>query len=387
MPAPRPAALDAPGAPLYLDYNGTTPVDPRVAAAVEPLLREGFGNPSSGHAFGRRARAALADARESLAALLGCAPDEVLLTGGGSESNNHALKGACWAARDRGRHVVTTAVEHPAVLEPLRWLARDGWETTVVGVDGTGRVDPDRLAAALRDDTVLVSVMLANNEVGTLQPVAEIAALCRARGVTMHCDAAQAVGKIPVDVDALGVDLLSVAGHKFYAPKGVGALYVRRGTKLENLLHGAGQEGGRRAGTENVALAAGLGRAAELARDDLAAEGPRLAALRDRLSDALRASVPGLVVHGHPTERLPNTLSAAFPGSLAADLQAACPGLACSAGAACHDAGARPSAVLTAMGVAPEIAAGTLRLSLGRFTRVTDVDAAAAMLADACTTR
>jgi len=383
MSATRPAVLDAPGAPIYLDCNGTTPVDPRVADAMAPLMLEGFGNPSSGHVFGRRARAAVDHARAAVAALLGCAPDEILLTSGGSESNNHALKGACWAARDRGRHVVTTAVEHPAVLEPLRWLERDGWETTVVGVDAAGRVDPAAVAAALRPDTVLVSVMLANNEVGTLQPVAEIAGLAQGRGVLVHCDAAQAVGKIPVDVEDLGVDLLSVAGHKVYAPKGVGALYVRRGTPLENLVHGAGQEGGRRAGTENVILAAGLGRAAELAREDVAAEGPRLAALRDRLAGVLRAAVPDLVVHGHPTQRLPNTLSAAFPGRLAASLQAACPGLACSAGAACHDVGAKPSAVLTAMGVAPEIAAGTLRLSLGRFTRADEVEAAGRMLGEA----
>lgn len=383
MGAPRPAALDAPGAPLYLDYNGTTPVDPRCVEAMVPLLRDGFGNPSSGHAFGRRARAAVDGARGALADLLGCAPDEVLLTSGGSESNNHALKGLCWARRDRGRHVVTTAVEHPAVLEPLRWLERQGWELTVVGVDAHGRVDPDRVIAALRPDTVLVSVMHANNEVGTLQPVAETAAACRARGVAVHCDAAQTVGKIPVRVDDLGVDLLSLAGHKLYAPKGVGALYVRRGVALENLMHGAGQEGGRRAGTENVVLAAGLGRAAELAAADLADEGPRLAALRDRLAARLRERVPDLVVHGHPRERLPNTLSAAFPGRLAASLQAACPGLACSAGAACHDVGAEPSAVLTAMGVAPELAAGTLRLSLGRFTRAEDVEAAAGMLAAA----
>lgn len=367
--------------PLYLDVNATTPVDPRVADAMLPYLHEHFGNPSSGHAFGRAARAAVDRARAQVAGLLGCAPGEIVFTSGGSESNNWALKGAAWAREDRGRHLVISAVEHPATGAVCNWLAARGWEVSVVPVDAHCRIDPADVAAVLRPETAIVSIMHANNEVGTIQPIAEIAALAREAGALMHTDAAQSAGKIPVRVDELGVDLLSLASHKLYGPKGVGALYVREGVILENLVHGAKQENGRRAGTESVILAAGLGAAAELAAQDVDAEGPRLAALRDRLQAALTAAAPDAVVHAADAERLPNTLSIGFPGRLASDLMAALDGLACSAGAACHAGGATVSAVLTAMDAPREAAIGTLRLSLGRFTTADEVDRAAAMFA------
>lgn len=380
----RPAALDAPGAPLYLDYNATTPVDPRVAEAMAPFVHDVFGNPGSGHAFGRRAREGVDRAREQVAGLMGCTPAEVTFTSGGSEANNHALKGAAWSRRDRGRHLVTTAVEHPATLAPLRWLEAEGWELTVVGVDGFGRVDADEFATALRDDTVIASVMHANNEVGTLQPVAEIAAACRERGVLLHVDAAQSVGKVPVLLDEMGADLVSVAGHKLYAPKGVGALVIRDGVELEPLVHGASQESGRRAGTENVILAVGLGAAAELAAADLASgHADELRAMRDQLQARLLEEAAPAVAHGHPELRLPNTLSISFPGLVAGAVMDAVPGVACSAGAACHDGRTKPSAVLDAMGVAPEVAVGTVRLSLGRFSHDDELDVAGRMLVKA----
>jgi len=359
---------------VYLDCNATTPVDPRVADAMVPVLRGAYGNPSSGHRLGRQARELVETARGQVAACLGVAAEEVLFTSGGSESDNWALRGV--AAARGGGHVVTTAVEHPAVLETARALEREGRiRLTVIAVDRFGRVDPREVADALAPDTVLVSVMLANNEVGTLQPVAEVASLCRARGVPVHSDAAQALGKVPVDVPSLGVDLLAVAGHKLYAPKGVGALVVRRGVALEPLVRGAGHERGLRAGTENVASIVGLGVACAIAAAEVAAEAPRLAALRDRLEALLARGHPGLVRHGHPTERLPNTTSVAFLGVDAnALLDRLADEVAASAGAACHTGTTHPSHVLTAMGVAPAIAMSTVRFSVGRFTAERDVE-------------
>jgi len=367
--------------PLYLDTNATSPIDPRVAETMRPYLYEHFGNPSSGHVYGQAARAAVDKARAQVAGLLGCTPTEVVFTSGGSESNNWALKGAAWAREDRGRHLVISAVEHPATSAVCDWLAGRGWEVSVVPVDGNCLIDPDDVAKALRPDTVLVSIMHANNEVGTVQPIARIAALAHDAGAPMHTDAAQSAGKIPVRVDALGVDLLSLASHKLYGPKGIGALYVRAGVTLDNLVHGAQQEGGRRAGTESVILVAGLGEAAALAAEDVVEEGPRLAALRDRLQATLVEAAPDAVVHARDAERLPNTLSIGFPGRLASDLMATLDGIACSAGAACHAGGATASAVLTAMGAPQEAAVGTLRLSLGRFTTEDEVERAAAMIA------
>jgi len=368
---------------IYLDYNATTPIDPRVAEAMLPFVHEEFGNPNSGHAYGLRTRAAVADARARIAEFLGCVPAEVMFTSGGTESNNQAIKGAVWARRDRGRHLVTTAVEHPATLGPMRWLERDGGETTVVGCDARGAVSPDAVRDALRDDTVLVSVMHANNEVGTLQPVAEIAEICRGRGVLLHVDAAQSAGKVPVKLHDLGADLISVASHKMYGPKGVGVLVVREGVELENLMHGANQELGRRGGTENVILAVGMGAAASAADENLVGHAAHLQSLRNRLEHALLEHAGPAVVNGHPENRLPNTLSIGFPGLVAADVMAAAPEIACSAGAACHDGRTEISAVLSAMDVPHDVAAGTLRLSTGRFTRDEEIDTAVAILAGA----
>jgi len=359
---------------IYLDCNATTPVDPRVVAAMADALARLWGNPSSGHRLGREARLAVERAREQVAACLGAAPGEIVFTSGGSESDNWAIHGVVAPRPDA--HVIASAVEHPAVLEPLRAAERRGEITlTVVGVDRLGRVDPAEVAAAIVPETALVSVMLANNEVGTLEPIAEIAAACRRRGVLVHTDAAQAIGKVAVDVRALGVDLLTVAGHKVYAPKGVGALYVREGVRLAPMIRGAGHERGLRAGTENVASVVGLGLACEIAAAELAGESPRLAALRDRLEAALAAGVPGVVRHGHPELRLPNTASVAFPGFDATLLLSRLADeVAASAGAACHTDEVTPSHVLTAMGVDLATARATVRFSVGRFTTEAEVD-------------
>jgi cysteine desulfurase len=368
---------------IYLDYNATTPTDPRVAEAMRPYLEGFYGNPSSSHRAGRQARAAVDRARAQVASCLGCEQDEIVFTSGGSESNNMAIRGVV-AARGGG-HVMTSAVEHPAVLEVVLAMEMEGRiSLTVVGVDRQGRVDPDEVAAAIRPDTVLVTLMLANNEVGTLQPVREVAAVCRGRGVTCHTDAAQAVGKIPVDVEELGIDLLTVAGHKLYAPKGIGALFLRRGTAVEPLIRGAGHEMGLRAGTENILEEVGLGAACEIVGDELAEEVPRLLALRDRFEQRLRGGCPDLVVHGDPEHRLPNTLSIALPGvdasGLVSDLGDE---VAASLGAACHADLVKVSHVLHAMGVDTATAASTIRLSVGRFTTEDEVDRAAARILSA----
>lgn len=365
---------------IYLDYNATTPTDPRVAKSMTPYLTGFFGNPSSGHRFGREAKTTVESARAQVAACLGCGPDEMVFTSGGSESDNLALRGVV-AARGGG-HVVISAVEHPAVLEVALAMEMEGLiRLSVVGVDRHCRVDPADVVAALADDTVLVSLMLANNEVGTLQPVAEIAGLCRDRGVLVHTDAAQAVGKIAVDVEALGVDLLTVAGHKLYAPKGIGALYIRRGVEIEPLIRGAGHERRLRAGTENILEMVGLGAACALVRDEPPQEHQRLASLRDRLRDRLAAGVEGLIEHAAGAQRLPNTLSVSLPGAHAGDLlEAVGDELAASAGAACHGLKIQVSHVLSAMGVTTEVALGTVRFSVGRFTTEDEVDRGAAII-------
>jgi cysteine desulfurase len=370
--------------PVYLDYNATTPVAPAVADAIEPYLREHFGNPSSSHAYGRRAHEAVDRAREQVAALVGAAPAEIVFTGCATEANNLAIFGVTRALRGAKRHVVTSAVEHPAVLQPCLRLREDGWDVTIIAVDGHGRVDPQVVARALRDDTALVSIMLANNEVGTLQPVAEIAMLARSRGVVMHTDAAQAAAKIPVDVGALGVDLLTLAGHKFYATKGVGALYVRESTPLAPALVGADHERGLRPGTENVPGIVGLGEAARLARDRLPRASEHLRGLRDSLHAALAAGVPGLALNGHPEHRLPNTLNVSFPrASGRALLEAAAPDVAASLGAACHAESDTVSGVLAAMGIGYARGAGAVRLSVGAPTTDEEVRHAARALIDA----
>ena len=374
---------------IYLDYNATTPVAAEAREAMLPFLNEQYGNPSSAHRLGRAAHEAVEHARRQVAALVGAGPDEILFTSGGTESNNLALQGVAFARALRtadedvqfGGHLVISVLEHPAVTAPAAFLARLGWQVTVVAADPRGLVDPSAVAAALRDDTQLVSVMHANNEIGSIQPVRAISDLCRPRGVLVHTDAAQSAGKIPVDVNELGVDLLSIAGHKLYAPKGVGALYVRRGTTLEPLLHGAGHESGRRAGTENVPYLVALGRAAELAAVGLPETSDRLAGLRDRLYDRLQTAVGAdLSVNGAGAPRLPNTLSVNFPGVIGAELLARVPEVCASTGAACHAGQTHLSATLAAIGLDPRVARGTVRLSLGRSTTAAEIDRAAELL-------
>lgn len=370
------------GGPVYLDHNATTPVDPRVVEAMLPFLTGGFGNPSSGHAYGEAPRAALAEARRQVARLVGAGADEVVFTGSGSEANNLALRGAVLAAGDAGRRVITQVTEHPAVLETCRALHRlHGVDVTYLPVDGRGLVDPAELAAALDDRTAVVSVMAANNETGTLQPVADLARLAHGHGALFHCDAAQAVGKVPVDLRALGVDLLTVVGHKMYAPKGVGALCVRAGVRLEPLVYGGGQEGGLRAGTENVALAVALGTAAALAAAELAdGGGQRAGELRDRLHRGLDEALPGRVHRNGSDRCLPGTLNVSIDGTTGHALLAAVPGLAASTGSACHSGVDTPSPVLRAMGLDDARALAAVRLSVGRWTTPADVDRAAGML-------
>jgi cysteine desulfurase len=366
---------------IYLDHNATTPIAAEVGEAMWPYLTTDFGNPSSDHAFGRAARAAVDNAREQVAALIGAHPEEIVFTSGGTESNNLAIRGTAAAMAAERRHVVTSAVEHPATAQPVRLLAEAGWDVTTLGVDGGGRVDP---AAGVGDPPVgLGTFILAQNEVGTLQPIAELAEVLHARGAVVHTDAAQAVGKIPVDVNDLGVDLLSIAGHKCYAPKGVGALYVRRGTPISRLLVGAGQEHGVRPGTENVASIVGLGAACALAGVDFATEPERIRGLRDYLWELLSSRIPHAVRLGDPDHALPNTLSISIPGRRGLDVLAACPDLAASTGSACHTGEVNPSAVLVAMGVPDDVAAGAIRLSLGRHTTTGQIFTAAIALASA----
>ena len=358
---------------IYLDYNASTPIDPRVVAVMRPLLDGPYANPSATHPGGRMAHALLDRARTQVADFLGAGPDEIVFTSGGSEADNLALEGVFFALRERGDHIITTAVEHPAILEPARFLERHGARVTVVPVDRTGLIDPEAIRRAITPRTILLSVMLANNEVGTIEPIAEVAAIAHERGVLVHTDAAQAVGKIPTRVNELGVDLLTIAGHKVYAPKGVGALYVRRGVALESLIHGAGHEAGRRAGTESDLLDAALGAACELAADLRPLEETRR--LRERLWNGLRAGFgDGVVLNGHPTERLPNTLNVSFVGRVGADILAALEGVAASTGAACHADSVELSPVLRAMGVPPIVGMGAVRLSLGRMTTEAEID-------------
>ncbi len=376
---------DFAGEVIYLDHNATTPVAPEVAEAMWPYLTTHFGNPSSDHPVGRAAKAAVDTAREQVAALIGAHPDEIVFTSGGTESNNLAIRGAAATLSVEGRHVVTSAVEHPATIEPVRLLSDAGWQVTMLGVDGGGRIDP---AAGVGDPRVgLGTFILAQNEVGTLQPIAELADALHARGAVVHTDAAQAIGKVPVDVNALGVDLLSIAGHKCYAPKGVGALYVRRGIRISPVVVGAGQERGVRPGTENVAGIVGLGVACTMAGTNLRAENDRIGGLRDALWELLRSRIPHVVRLGDPDRALPNTLSISFPGRRGLDVLAACPTLAASTGSACHTGEVNPSAVLLAMGVPDDVAAGAIRLSLGRNTTREQVVTAAIDLSSASSGR
>lgn len=366
--------------PIYLDHNATTPILPEAFDAMVPYLREHFGNPSSAHVYGTRTKEAVARAREQVASLLGASPDEILFTSGGTEANNLAIRGVTESLVSRPR-VVTSVIEHPATARPCDWLERHGRRVTRLGVDGGGRVRVEEAASAIDGDTALVTVMHSNNETGVLQPIAELARIARAAGALVHTDAAQSIGKVPVRVRELDVDLVSIAGHKLYAPKGVGALYVRRGTPLAPVLLGAGHERGLRPGTENVASIVGLGAACEVLGRDLEASAVRVTRLRDLLREKLEAEVPGLGTNGHRELRLPNTLSVRFPGASGTAVLEGAPEVAASTGSACHEGHETASSVITAMGVAPAEAVGTVRLTLGRGTTEDEVARAADALA------
>ncbi len=360
---------------IYVDYGATTPTDPRVVEAMVPYFTDKFGNAGSIHALGQEAREAVDRAREIVASAIGASPQEIVFTSGATEADNFAVLGAAWGNEARGRHLITSSIEHHAVLEPCLFLEGRGFEVTYVPVDRTGWVDPDDVRRAIRPDTILISVMSANNEIGTLEPVAEIGRIARDRGILMHTDATQSVGISPVHVDALSVDLLSLSAHKRYGPKGVGALYVRKGSKLTRVQGGGSQERNRRAGTENVPGIVGFGAALALALEVMDEEASQLRRLRDRLIDEL-ARLDGAHLNGHRTDRLPGNINLSFEGAdsesllLALDFQ----GVAASSGSACTSGSLEPSHVLTAIGLRPEIAAGTVRLTLGRWTTSQDVD-------------
>ena len=358
---------------IYLDYNASTPVDPRVESVMQHTMGHAFGNPSNSHWAGTPAHAVVDSARQKVAGLLGCEPGEIVFTSGGSESNNQVLKGLFFASQSPNAHIITTSIEHPAIVEPCHFLERLGAKITWLPVDATGRIDANELSRSITPDTILISIMHANNEVGTIQPIEDCAQIARKHRIPFHTDAAQSVGKIPTKVDELGVDFLTIAGHKLYAPKGIGALYIREGTKLEPLIHGAGHELGRRAGTESALLTAALGEACELARD--LSGMAKIETLRDRLWTALKESCGDRVIlNGHPEERLPNTLNISFVGHVGNELLAQLPELAASTGSACHTDRVELSPVLKAMGVSQQVGAGAVRFSLGRTTTSEEIE-------------
>ena len=369
---------------IYLDHNATTPVDPAVTAALLPYLGEAFGNPSSEHAYGATPRAALDQARREVAALIGATAGRIVFTGSGSEADNLAIRGVVLAANTDRPHVITQVTEHPAVLQACRALERwHGAEVTYLSVDRLGLVDPGDLDAAMTPRTVLVSIMAANNETGALQPINDLARIAHDHGALFHCDVAQLLGKLPFDVDALGIDLATVVGHKMYAPKGVGALYLRAGVALEPLVYGGGQEVGLRAGTENVALAVGLGAAARLAVEHLD-DRQRIQKLRDALHDCLAEALPDRVLLNGPSAlRLPNTLNISIEGTIGSELLRNAPGIAASTGSACHSGDPEPSPVLSAMSLDPARALAAIRLTLGRSTTAGDIETAVDQLATA----
>ncbi len=373
--------------PIYLDYNATTPHDPEVIEAMREFFEREFGNPSSTHWYGIAPKRAVDKAREQVAALLNCSPDEIIFTSCATESNNHAIKGACLAFCERGNHIITSTIEHPAVLEVCAFLESTGCEVTYVPVDDTGLVDTGAIERAIRPSTILITIMHANNEVGTIQSIEEIASVAHSRSIVMHTDAAQSLGKIPVDVKTLGVDLLSIAGHKLYAPKGIGALYVRDGIDLAPFMHGAGQEGGRRAGTENVMEIVGLGKACEIAGRDLEKNMVRMKRMRDRLYEGILEQVERVRLNGDFYKMLPNTLSLSFEGLEANRiLEEIGLEIAASAGAACHSDSVKISHVLEAMGVPMQWAKGTIRLSTGRYTTEDEIEQAITGIASAIKT-
>lgn len=362
--------------PIYLDHNATTPIDPEVADAMLPFLKEYFGNPSSSHSYGIQARKAVEQARRQVADLLGCQPDEIIFTSGGTEANNYAIRGTAEAHRKKGYHIITSQVEHPAVINVCQYLEQSGFRISYLPVDQFGMVDPAVVEQAITPATILITIMHANNEVGTIQPIEKIAAIARSHGILLHTDAAQSIGKIPTLVNDLRIDMLSMAGHKLYAPKGIGALFLRRGLKLQPLILGAGHESGRRAGTENVLEIVGLGKACEIAAKHLEKNQRHSRSLRDRLWEGLQRHIPGIGLNGHPEKRLPNTLSVSFPGVNANVLLDELTSVAASPGAACHASEAEPSPVLIAMKVPLEHALGTIRFSTGKLNDEQQIDRA-----------
>ncbi len=364
---------------IYLDYNASTPVDPEVVAEMKTFLSESYGNPSSTHWAGAPVKAKIEQARKQIATLLHCEPDEVIFTSGGSESNNHALKGIYYALKNKGNHIITTQIEHPAILQPCAFLESIGAKVTYVGVDPYGRVSPEEIEKAISKETILISVMHANNEVGTIQPIKEISDIAKKHQIIFHTDAAQSVGKIPTNVDDLGVDLLTIAGHKLYAPKGVGALYVRKGTPLEPLIHGAGHERGQRAGTESALLMSALGKACEISSQMMDVES--MIALRDFFWNELKMIYEGeMVLNGHPVNRLPNTLNISVIDQLGTQLLDKVPEIAASTGSACHAGINKMSPVLKAMNLNENVGMGTIRFSLGRYTTRSEIERAVQLI-------
>jgi cysteine desulfurase len=368
---------------IYLDYNATTPIATEVAEAMMPFILEDFGNPGSTHPMGKKAKEALETARGQISTLLGCEGKEIIFTSSGTESNNMVLKSLAWTLRNKGRHIITTKIEHPAIINTALFLMETGCDVTFVPVDKYGQVDPDEVKKAIQKDTILITVMHANNETGTIQPLREISVIAREHGILFHTDAAQTVGKIETKVDDLGVDFLTIAGHKIYAPKGVGALYIRKGVKIEPFMHGGGQEMGLRSSTENVILNVGLGRACELIQDNLSDDMSRMRGLRDRLHDRIRSAIPDAVLNGHPETRLPNTLLISFPGMIGEEILREIPDLCTSTGSACHEQSVTLSHVLGAMGVSKQVGMGAIRLTVGRPTTEAEVDQAAQWLIEA----
>jgi len=369
--------------PIYLDYNATTPVDPKVVETINVYLNNDFGNPSSSHSYGQQAAEAVAWARQQVAGLIDAAEDEIVFTGSASEANNMAIIGAAHALRHKGRHLITTAIEHPSVLQPFIHLKKEGWDITVLPVDQYGRVKVNDVRQAIRRDTVLVSVMHANNEVGTIQPIEDISRLLRPLDIVFHVDAAQSVGKIPASVNTLGVDLLTIAGHKLYAPKGVGALYIREDIQLSPVMFGATQEHGRRTGTENVAFISGLGTAAHLVKYRLDIEEARLTYKRNMLHTLLSKEIKGLQLNGHPDMRLPNTLNLSFPNVSGQELLKQASYVAASVGSACHANNGTASSVLTAMNLSYERQRGAVRFSVGHATTEEEIKWASTILTSA----
>jgi cysteine desulfurase len=361
---------------IYLDNAATTPADKRVVEAMLPYFTEIFGNPSSAHSFSQAAKCAVTAARGNTASFIGAKPEEIIFTSGGTESDNTAIKGVAYARREKGDHIIISKIEHHAVLEPCRFLERQGFRVTYLAVDKYGMVDPDDVKKAITDKTILVSVMHANNEIGTIQPIKEIGSIARDKGVYFHTDAVQTFGHLPLDVNDLNVDLLSASGHKFYAPKGVGMLYVRKGVRMHSFMHGGDQEKGKRASTHNVPGIVGFGKAIEIAKEEIRTETEQLTMLRNSLISGILSSVDGAVLNGHPELRLPNNVNVSIPfaegESMLLNLDMA--GIACSTGSACASSSMEPSHVLIAIGIQPELAQGSLRFSLGRSTTNDDID-------------